>query len=135
MEGLMKRILAALFLLVAVPMAAAAQAPGPMRGMMPNVAKVAIENGDTLGLSAGQITKLEALADTLEESARPLREEMEKLRGSGAGREAMMPLMQKAREQRAESLAAVKAILDETQGKRLDAILASMRPRRGGGTP
>jgi len=130
----MKRILAALFLLVAVPMAAAAQAPGPMGGMS-NVAKVAIENGDTLGLSAEQITKLEALADTLDERERPLREEMQKLRGSGGGREAMMPLMQKARAQRGESLAAVKAILDETQGKRLDAILASMRPRRGGGTP
>ena len=129
----MRRVLAALFLMLAVPVAVAAQAPGAMGRMMPNVAKVAIENGDTLRLSAEQITKLEALADTLEEKARPIREEMEKLRGSGGGRDAMMPMMEKARAQRDESLQAVKAILDETQGRKLDAILASMRPRRGGG--
>ena len=130
----MRRILAVLFMLLAIPVAAAAQAPGPMGRMMPNVAKVAIENGDTLRLSAEQITKLEALADTLDERTRPIREEMEKLRGSGGGRDAMMPVMQKARAQREESLKAVKTILDETQGDRLDAILASMRPRRGGGS-
>lgn len=135
----MKRMIAMLVVLLALPAAAAAQnqprSGGPMGGRMANLAAVAVENGDSLALSADQIAKLQVLADTLEQQAKPLRDEMAKARESGGGRDAMMPLMEKFRAQRDKELEAVKAILDDAQDAKFDAIVAALRPRRGGNGP
>lgn len=123
--------------LLAVPaMAHAQRGPGGGPGMMAqaNVARLLIEHRADVGLTDEQVGKLETVAKAMQEKNAPILEEMQKAREGGAGRETMMPLMQKMRANSDESWEKeVKPLLTAEQLPKAEKVIADARPQRRGG--
>ena len=141
-----RTVVAALVLLLLAPTALLAQAgggrmrgPGMGMGMM-NVARLLIENRSEVTLTDEQVVKLQVIADSVELKNAPLREEMQKMRGSGgmqnmsdADRTRMRATMQALRANGEAAQKEIDAILSAEQKEKATALLERLRPRRGGG--
>ena len=122
--------------LLAVPALVQAQRGPGGPGMMAqaNVAKLLLENRETISLTDEQVVKLEAVAKTLDEKNGPVLEEMRKAREAGGDRQAMMASMQKIRGNSDEAFEKeIKPVLTAEQVTKAEKVIADARPQRRGG--
>lgn len=126
-----------LLMLLVLPGIVQAQG-GPPRGagMMQSTAKLLLEKKADLGLSDEIAAKLDTIATKQEEKNAPVREEMRKMRESGAGRDAMMAKMRELRQADIDVYEKeIKPLLTPAQVEQANKIIAEARPRRPGGRP
>ena len=127
----------ALVLLVLLVLPGIAQAQGgPPRGggMMQSTARLLLDKKADLGLSDEVAAKLDTIATRLEEKNAPVREELRKMRDSGAGRDAMVAKMRELRQADTDVYEKeIKPLLTPEQVEQANKLIEEARPRRPGG--